>query len=380
MLAYFTWNPSREIFVLPYLHFPILWYSLLFALGFLFGYFVFLRLLLKYFWAFPKLTLKDVKSFYYLVKILKEPENQEQADYLSQNNLQAPFQKLLNGLDLKEYPLPKNGEEAALFLKQSDKEYLLTKFNQSCVSKEKRLFLDKHFSKAFYQMREKAVYIADKVTVYMVFATIAGARLGHVFFYEKPLFYLKNPWAIFKVWEGGLASHGAAAAILLALFILSRRIKSFTPKLSFLNLLDLIAVPTALAAVFIRIGNFFNQEISGTETVLPWGVLFLKPFDGSLPAVRHPVQLYEAAIYLMIFSLLGFLAFKKQLFLKKGKLIGLFLIMVFSFRFGIEFFKLNESPLTEQSFFLMGQYLSLPLILLGLFLFFYNFKKERNFT
>ena len=353
MFAYFTWNPAREAFTLPYFNFSILWYSLLFALGFLLGYLVFRALVKKYFLTAPTFIDKDLKSWPLLIEILKNPQTSQQINY-------ASF--------FKENP-------------PNSPEVVLKAFNDKISeNKKERLLIEKAFPDCFYATSEKAAFIADKVTVYMVLATIIGARLGQILFYENISFYLKNPFEIFKVWQGGLASHGAAAMIILALWLLSRHLKDFRPKITFLNLMDFVAAPTALAAVFIRMGNFFNQEILGIETTLPWGVLFLNPLDGSLPAVRHPVQLYEAGFYLLTFLVLAYLAFKKNCFLKKGRLIGLFLILIFGFRLVIEFLKLNESPLTDQTSFLMGQYLSIPLILLGLFWFFYRPKKNQDFT
>ncbi len=365
MLAYFTWNPQRVIFKIPYFDFPILWYSLLFALGFLLGYLVFRGILKKYFLAYPTLNLKEIKSWPLLIEILKNPQTPEQINYAAFFNFKSSSKKELFS------------KEASLI----DKEAFLKPLNDR-ISKNKaeRHLLEKAFPGCFYTIKEKATFISDKVTVYMVLATIIGARLGQILFYENISFYLKHPLEIFKVWQGGLASHGAAAVIILALWILSRRLKDFRPKISFLNFMDFVAAPTALAAVFIRIGNFFNQEILGTETTVPWGVLFLNPLDGSSPAVRHPVQLYEAGFYLFTFLVLAYLAFKKECFLKKGRLMGLFLILVFGFRLFIEFFKINESPLTDQSSFLMGQYLSIPLILLGFFWFFYRPQKNQDFT
>jgi prolipoprotein diacylglyceryl transferase len=207
--------------------------------------------------------------------------------------------------------------------------------------------------------------IAEKLTFYVILGTIIGARLGDLLFYQewKQVFY--NPSLIFTVWEGGLASHGGAAGILIALYLFSRREK----KITWLHSIDLVAMPAGIVCGFIRIGNFVNQEILGKVTNLPWGVVFGHPADGSVPMPRHPVQLYEAFYYFLLFFLFFYL-WRNSLFVRKeGKLCGLFLVFVFTFRFFIEFLKEESSVLFASNAFLdMGQYLSIPFILLGVFL------------
>lgn len=209
--------------------------------------------------------------------------------------------------------------------------------------------------------------IVERLSIYIVFATVIGARLCHFIFYENPSEYLLQPWVLLQTWKGGLASHGAAIAILFATYRFSRWTKKIAP-ISWLSTLDMLAVPTALAGCFIRLGNFINQEILGTKTLVPWAVVFGSPMDGSFPVPRHPVQLYEAFAYLSIFVLLFFLGRKKEVLLKEGRLLSLFLILVFSARFVLEFFK-EEQSLFYSSFFTMGQLLSVPFIFLGFFLF-----------
>ncbi len=226
--------------------------------------------------------------------------------------------------------------------------------------------LVRHFqrssSEPISDLKKKALQITDRLTLYMVVATILGAKLGHFLFYEDPREYLQHPLEILLSREG-LASHGAAIAILLALWIFSRWSKKIDPTLDWLRLLDFISIPTALAGGFIRLGNFLNQEILGTPTQMPWGVVFGHPADGSFPLPRHPVQLYEAFVYFAIFFLLWRLSQKAT---PKGRLIGLFLVLVFAFRFFFEFFKEEQSRLVGIAGALtMGQWLSIPFILLG---------------
>lgn len=228
-------------------------------------------------------------------------------------------------------------------------------------------------------LKKIALRITDKLTVYMVIATIVGARVGHFLFYEKPSDYLRDPLEILRIREGGLASHGAALAILLALWLFSRWTKTFDRELGWLRLLDFICIPTALAAGFIRIGNFIGQEILGTKTSLPWAVVFGHPADLSFPTPRHPVQLYEAFFYFAVFFLLWRLSYKPKLLLAPGWLIGLFLLLIFAFRFFIEFFKEEQSRLMNLAGVLtMGQWLSVPFILLGAFLLYRSRRYKRS--
>jgi prolipoprotein diacylglyceryl transferase len=220
--------------------------------------------------------------------------------------------------------------------------------------------------------------ITDKMALYVLASAIIGARLGHFLFYENPWVYLHHPLTLFKIREGGLASHGGAIAIILSLFIFSRWSQRIEPGLTLIRLLDFIAVPTALAASFIRVGNFFNQEILGTPTILPWGVLFLSPADHSSIVPRHPVQLYEAFFYIVVFLLLWRMSFREKNLLCQGRLIGLFLICIFGFRFAIEFLKLEQSHLLLSPHFLtMGQWLSIPFILMGFYLYCKNRARGR---
>ena len=213
---------------------------------------------------------------------------------------------------------------------------------------------------------DKARPLADQITFYVILGTIIGARLGEVLFYGHLSWYLHHPLDLFKVWEGGLASHGGTAGILIALWLLSKRKKRDLPTLSFLNLIDLVALPTPLVAGFIRLGNFFNQEILGKPSSVPWAVTFGHPADGSIPEPRHPVQLYEALTYLGIFLLMLSLAPKLK---RPGRATGLFLALLFGARFLLEFVKEEQSLLLSGAALLtMGQILSIPFILLGFWL------------
>lgn len=224
-------------------------------------------------------------------------------------------------------------------------------------------------------LKKKALQLTDKITLYIILGTVIGARLGHFLFYEHPLDYFNDPLQIFRVWEGGLASHGGAIGIILATMLFSYRMG--VKGVDWIRWLDFLSVPAAFAGFCIRVGNFFNQEILGTPTNLPWAVVFGHPADRSLPIPRHPVQLYEALFYLLVFFFLWRLSYRVPILKAKGKLIGLFLILVFGFRFIIEYLKMEQSLLVSTASSLtMGQALSIPAIILGIVFFFWNRKES----
>lgn len=215
------------------------------------------------------------------------------------------------------------------------------------------------------------VKLLDKLTTYMVIATIIGARLGHCLFYEPEL-YLSKPLEIFKIWEGGLASHGAAIGILIALFIFSKRSKK-----PYLWILDRIIIVVALAGFFIRMGNLINSEIYGTVTDMPWGFIFVNAFDPRQAVEpRHPTQIYEALSYLLIFIFLLTYYYKKNGAPRTGFLFAMFLILVFGARFIIEFFKIPQVGFESNWVLNLGQLLSIPFIILGFVILFLGKKKN----
>lgn len=214
------------------------------------------------------------------------------------------------------------------------------------------------------------VKVLDSLTTYMVVGTVVGARLGHCLFYE-PRYYLSNPVEIFKIWEGGLASHGAALFILLAIYIFTRK-----SDLSFFWILDRVVIIVALAGMFIRTGNLMNSEIFGYPTDLPWAFEFVRA-RAYYPLVgRHPTQIYEALSYLGLFVFLLWYYYKKDGKPKEGLIFGMFLVLLFSARFVLEFFKETQVAFENSLPLNMGQLLSIPFILTGLVLIFFARREE----
>jgi prolipoprotein diacylglyceryl transferase len=197
----------------------------------------------------------------------------------------------------------------------------------------------------------------DKLTIYMLVSTVLGARLGHCLFYN-PSYYLMNPVEILMVWKGGLASHGAAIGILFALWLFVRKYKDYR----YLWIVDRIVIVVAMAGVFIRTGNFFNSEIFGIPSSMPWAVVFDK--IDAIP--RHPVQMYEAIAYALIFLILFFTYKKFKETTREGLLTGLFLVLIFSARMILEIWKVQQADFTLFLGVKMGQWLSIPFILAGL--------------
>lgn len=209
----------------------------------------------------------------------------------------------------------------------------------------------------------------DSLTVYMILGTVIGARLGHCFFYE-PAYYLSNPIEILMVWKGGLASHGAAIGILVSLYIFAQKNKDIT----YPWIIDRIVIVVALSGLFIRLGNFFNSEIIGVPTDLPWAVVFHR--IDMIP--RHPSQLYEALAYFIIFLVLWGYYNRHKVKTVSYSLFSRFLILAFSARFLIEFTKENQSSFESGMALNMGQILSLPLIAVGILLLFKSMSKAKD--
>jgi len=198
--------------------------------------------------------------------------------------------------------------------------------------------------------------VLDRLTIYMALGVIIGARLGHCLFYE-PAYYFKHPLEILMVWHGGLASHGASIGILIAVWLFGKKEKK-----DFFWTLDRIAIVVALSAFFIRMGNLMNSEIYGIETTVPWGFVFLQNHE---VAPKHPTQIYEGLVYLLIFFLLYRLYWSKKGEHYQGLLFSLICLLIFTARFFIEFLKEDQVAFEAGMKLNMGQLLSIPFIIMG---------------
>lgn len=288
IIAWLYWNPHRVAFTIPYFNLPIAWYGILFAGGFVAGYFILLPIVRK---------------------------------YLQQQQPQLPLETI----------------------------------NTLTIS------------------------FVDHITWFIVIGTVVGARLGHVLFYDWP-YYAAHPIEILMIRNGGLASHGGTLGIMLALPLFLYLNRKKFPEFTFIKLLDVLVIPTAFVAFCIRMGNFVNQEILGTTTSLPWAIIFGDPADGTPVVPRHPVQLYEAIAYIITFFILGCLWRRNsnKLISAPGMLSGLFFILIFGSRFLIEFIKMHQTTVIDESFLQVGQFLSIPFILFGLALVVFSIKNNKN--
>ena len=226
--------------------------------------------------------------------------------------------------------------------------------------------------KYFFKREQVPLKILDPLLYTLIIGTLVGARLGHCLFYQ-PDYYLANPIEILYVWEGGLASHGGAIALLLAMWWFAHHYGKKN-HFSFLWIMDRLGITVALAGFFIRMGNLMNSEIYGNETTMPWGFVFLR--NGEL-APKHPTQLYEALSYLALFLLLLFLYRKRLPRLKEGTLFWIFLLVLCAARFFIEYIKEPQVPFEESMALNMGQILSIPFIFAGAVLMLYSIMKGK---
>jgi len=217
------------------------------------------------------------------------------------------------------------------------------------------LFLAYSLARHICKRQKLSSETLDNLALYLIIGLVIGARLGHIVFYELD-YYLANPSQIIQIWNGGLASHGAAIGVFLAYALFLWRNK----KVNFWDYADAISIVTTLPIIFVRLGNFFNSEIVGRPTDLPWAVTF--PRVDEIP--RHPSQLYESLLGLLILAILYPLWRKFHKKVKPGFFAGLFLILYFSTRFLVEFVK--EYPLHPAALNLTtGQLLSIPFVLIG---------------
>ncbi|TRO65605.1 prolipoprotein diacylglyceryl transferase [Christiangramia sabulilitoris] len=236
-----------------------------------------------------------------------------------------------------------------------------------------------YIMKSIYTREGIAIEKLDSLFIYTVLATLIGARLGHVIFYDWEYFqnhlleiFLPVKFEPEFEFTGfrGLASHGAAIGIIIAMYLYAKRVL----EKPVLWILDRIVIPVASGAIFVRIGNFINSEIIGKPTNSDYGVIFEK-LGEDFP--RHPAQLYESACYLGIFLILWFLYWKTEKRFKTGYLFGLFLVLLWTVRFFIEFMKEPQVGERANWLFNTGQWLSIPFVIAGLY-FMYKPTKQKT--
>ncbi len=208
----------------------------------------------------------------------------------------------------------------------------------------------------------------ESLTFYMIIATVVGARLGHCLLYD-PGVYLADPVRILYVWEGGLASHGGAVGIVVALGLFLYRNRD----INFYWISDRLCIVIAFVAACVRLGNFINSEILGKPADLPWSVTF--PRIDMIP--RHPAQLYEAITYFALFAILLIIYKIKSAKLPKGLLAGIFLTVMFTARFLIEYAKDVQVDFENTLSFHLGQYYSIPFVIFGIVLIIMSLKKNK---
>ncbi len=267
-----------------------------------------------------------------------------------------------------------------------------------------------YIMKRIFERENESLEKLDSLFIWTVLATLLGARLGHVFFYDWE--YYRNhlseillPFRFDPKFEftgfQGLASHGAAIAIIIAMYFFSKNIM----KRPLLWVLDRVVIPVASGAIFVRIGNFFNSEIVGNETTSAYGIRFVKDHFTSRDAVirtqisnpkqafhaivndpkfaavlqevpaKHPAQLYESICYVFVFAILFFAYWKTNARERLGFLFGLFLVLLWSVRFVVEYVKESQGGIEEYlGLFSTGQWLSIPFIFVGLY-FIFNAEK-----
>lgn len=220
----------------------------------------------------------------------------------------------------------------------------------------------------------------EKLFLYMLIGTVIGARLGHCFFYDWE-YYSRHLTEVFCVWKGGLSSHGGACGILLALYIFSRKVAHK----SYMWVMDRIVLAVAICGACIRFGNLMNHEIYGHPSDVPWAFQFITNIHAwqngadpiySLPS--HPTQIYEMLYCLITFAVVMFLYWKTNARKFEGFIFGVFLIGIFLTRFLLEFIKNNQESFEDAMVLNMGQLLSVPLILWGIYLLVKSFSAIRK--
>ncbi|MBA3723014.1 MAG: prolipoprotein diacylglyceryl transferase [Parachlamydiaceae bacterium] len=360
-IAWLYWNPPKNVFTIPYLDRPIAWYGLLFVTGFILGYFVLIPILSRFLRQSKTINPIDVCNWPLLVQQLAHAQP-------SQSQIVNAIFKNLDSTQRSKI----QSEKLDPSLKQEILKAINSYWNSHELTREE---IEKAFPGAITPVSQISHFLADRVIWFIVAGTLIGARLGDVFFYDWG-YYKNHLMEIFKVWNGGLASHGGTIGVFISLYLYLLYVKKWIPTFTFLTVLDCVVIPTPLACVFIRLGNFVNQEILGTPTELPWAVIFGHPVDGIPGVPRHPVQLYEALSLLVTFIILYTIWKKNWAKIGSGFFAGLMFVLIFLSRFILEFWKETQESILDSSMIQMGQLLSLPFVALGLFLIWCSLKKK----
>ncbi len=241
------------------------------------------------------------------------------------------------------------------------------------------LLLGYEIVKRVYKSEGIDVANLERLSTYLFIGILVGARLGHCLFYDFE-YFSKHPLEIFLPFQisdgnwrftgfSGLASHGGSIGAIVAIVMYCVKNKT-----SLLRVLDRVAIGAPVTGAFIRFGNFMNSEIYGKPTHGDYGVVFVR--DDMIP--RHPTQLYEAFSYLLIFAILWFLYKKTNLRDNEGFIFGLLLLILFSVRLLLEVFKENQVAFEDEMTLNMGQWLSIPFIILGIALLIYSKLKDKS--
>ena len=232
-----------------------------------------------------------------------------------------------------------------------------------------------HLFKWFFTREKVNTKLMDPLLYTLLIATIVGARLGHCIFYQPDYYFgsWQGFWEIFMPWKGGLASHGGAIALLLAMWWFANHYGKKND-FDFLWIMDRLCIAVAFAGCMIRLGNLFNSEIYGDVTTLPWGFIF--DLRGETEP-KHPTQLYEAFSYLLLGLVMVWVYKYKLDKVYRGFFFGFFLLGCFGSRFLIEFIKEPQVDFEKTMLLDMGQLLSIPFILAGIALLVYSYLAKK---
>ena len=333
------WNPDR-FFTIPLLGWKMSWYFFFWDVGFLLAFFLCI-------YQFYRYQLNDP---YFLKTDLKKGFESQQA-LLDQLN--AEIKKVQDKEGVDEKYLGYEVVDVAKILKRKE--------------------LEKRYSKKIFSLPARSVKFSIVVFCLIIFLVFLGARVVHMISYEHPFVYIKAPWKLFYFWRGGRASHGGIIGTCLAVWLFLKWAQPKLPFLTWIKAMDIWSPSILLGCAFIRLGNFFTQEILGKETSMPWGMVYGHPVDGSIPMPLHPVQLYEAIAYFSIVVFLLSLSRQLKFMLGEGKLCGLGFVLGFTARFFLEFFKQEQSHIMDPSaIFTMGQILSVPFVIFGFAIYYKN--------